>query len=306
MTQSEAPAASRWARLSFALGVVVACAQVAFGWGFAEDDFTVTAAVAWIAALAIAAQGRSRGDPPSRLLWRALGLLVTAAGLAAVALPPQYHPVHRLLPLVAGAALVLAAAGPRGWAAHRKELLLLALPILNPFPIPLRRLVEPAMTAATAWAALAVDRAAGIAATLDGDVLHMPNGTTLDVLPACSGLLGISRLFVLAALVIALFPTTVRQRLALFATAAAIGFVGNAARIGGLAVTVMHEDDGAFDYWHYGTGATLYTVASSAVAGLAWWLLLRKRTGAPEASPGRADPSDTRGAGPSASSASLR
>jgi exosortase/archaeosortase family protein len=86
-----------------------------------------------------------------------------------------------------------------------------------------------------------------------------------------------SRLCVLAALLIALFPTSTRQKVAIVACALGVGFIANAARIAILAVAVMQGQEARFGFWHVGLGTTLFSVASTAAAGLAWWLLLRQR-----------------------------
>jgi exosortase/archaeosortase family protein len=130
-----------------------------------------------------------------------------------------------------------------------------------------------------------IDRAAGYAMTADGNILRMPNDA-LNVVSGCSGLYGITLLFVLAALVAALFPTTARQRVALFASSVLIGFLVNAARIAVLAVAVMRGEDTMFEYWHQGLGSMFFTIASTAAACLAWWPMFRRwRPASPDRDP---------------------
>jgi len=159
---------------------------------------------------------------------------------------------------------------------HMRELLLLALPLVNPFPKPLRQPFEPIIVSWTIEWALAINRTLGHAMTREGDVLRTAAGRTLDVLVGCSGLVAISRLLVLAALVVALFPTTAWQKVGLLATSYVLGFVPNAARIAWLASDVTLSDDAKFDYWHEGPGATIFAIVSTAAAGLVWWLMLRR------------------------------
>jgi exosortase len=130
---------------------------------------------------------------------------------------------------------------------------------------------------------MALNRAIGHPVAAEGTVLRMPNDS-LDVVDGCSGLWSIARLIVLASLVVALFPTSARQRVGLFASAVLIGFGVNAVRIAVLASTVLQANDPGFFYWHQGGGATIFALASSAAAGLSWWLTLRHRR-APAAPP---------------------
>jgi exosortase/archaeosortase family protein len=122
---------------------------------------------------------------------------------------------------------------------------------------------------------MALNRAVGHGVQADGNVLHMPDDS-LQVVDGCSGLWAMARLWVLASLVVALFPTSARQRVLLFVSAVVVGFCVNAVRIAVLAAAVLRGDDGGFVYWHYGNGATIFALGSSAVAGLAWWPTLRR------------------------------
>jgi hypothetical protein len=40
----------------------------------------------------------------------------------------------------------------------------------------------------------------------------------------------------------------------------------------------MSADDARFDYWHVGQGASVFALASTALAGVVWWLTLRRRS----------------------------
>jgi exosortase len=146
---------------------------------------------------------------------------------------------------------------------------------MNPLPKRVRDTLAPSIQPLTTWCAMSIDRAAGYPITADGHVLRMPN-ESLNVVSGCSGLQAIARLWVLAALVVALFETSARQKIALFASAILIGFLVNAARIAVLAVAVLRGENTMFDYWHVGLGATLFTLASTTVACLAWWQIFRR------------------------------
>jgi exosortase len=168
-------------------------------------------------------------------------------------------------------------AGPgfRGAWRHRRELFLLALPLVDPLPKALRAPLEPTLVSWTTASALAINRMLEHPMTREGNVVRTASGT-MDVLGECSGMLAISRLLVLAALVVALFPTNAWQKVALFASTFVLGFVSNALRIALLAFDVMLGDDAKFHYWHEGLGSTIFAIASTAVAGLVWWIMLRR------------------------------
>jgi exosortase/archaeosortase family protein len=265
----------------------VATAQALAAWRFGRPDQAVTVMVAWGAAVTLASQihrdegasppprsGRDDHARPGLWAWRALGVL-GALGAFGIALRAHaYHPTFRVMPAVSGAFIALGAGGPRGLRRDGRAIALLALPMANPLPKVLRGALAP--TTWTAWSAMAIDRALGHDVTVSGTVLHMP-GATLEVLSECGGILSVSELFVLAILTITFFPTTVRQKIALFASAAVLGFAVNSFRIAVLANELVHGDVQGYEYWHIGGGSGLFSLGATAMAGAAWWWLLRAR-----------------------------
>jgi cyanoexosortase A len=264
-----APAArERWL---FWAAVVVATIQMALAVRLAgaTADYPMTVTAAWAGVLfrlwenspstRLKANGRSR----------AIGSFVVVVAL--FALVPTYRAVDRLVPLLAGLGLFLVASGPRGWLHRRAELMLLALPVINPIPGAILDAIGP--TRMTTWCAMMIDRALGHPVTADGSVLRMPGGI-LEVISGCSGATSISRLCVLAILIIALFPTSARQRVSLFASAFLVGFVANAARVALIAAAMSRGEEARYDFWHDGTGATIFSIVSTAVALGAWWVAL--------------------------------
>lgn len=276
-----AAAASGRARLLFAAVVVVAAAQAALGARIEyAEDYQFTLAIAWTGALVLVWQQRSRGIGSPGLALRGVGMVAAIGSVVVMVAVPGYRWFYRALPLVGGAGLALAAAGWRGWSIHLRPLLLLALPLVNPPTQILHRLFAWALMPLTTWCALALNLAVGNGMVADGHILRMPNDA-LDIVEGCCGMLAMTRLIVLAGWVIALFPTTGRQRVALVASALVIGFGVNAVRVAVLAASVFHGNHDGFTYWHVGAGATLFAVVASAVAGIAWWLMLRGRLPAP-------------------------
>jgi cyanoexosortase A len=238
------------------------------------DDYILTSAIAWFGALCLAWPHFSREGAPAHLGPRVVGSAIALGTVVVLAATGEYRTYYRFLPLIAGAGLAMAATRSRDWLQYRHSLLMLALPLINSPPKPLHRLLDPVLIPITTWYAGALNRAVGNPVASDGHLLRMPNDT-LDVVDGCSGLWAITRLCVLAALVLAFFPTTARQRVALFVSALLVGLCINTVRVAVLAAAVLHANERAFAYWHVGPGATLFALASSAAAGLAWWLLLR-------------------------------
>jgi exosortase/archaeosortase family protein len=259
-------------------GFFIACVSVAaFQVVFAErlsglyhEDYWATLGAAWFGVLLVVHDRSSGHSPAPPAAWRLVGVIALASGLVPLLAAPTYHTLYRALPLLAGSGLFLIADGPGGLRRHCTELALLALPWVNPLPRALRHVLAP--TSWTAWCAMQLARATGQTMTAEGSVLRSGEGT-LDVLPDCGGLNSISRLWVLGALVVALFPTRPWQKGAIFVSAIAIGFLTNAVRIEVLALATSRGAD-SFDYWHEGAGSTLFGIASAAIACPAWGLML--------------------------------
>jgi exosortase/archaeosortase family protein len=269
--KARAPAA---ARIVFIVATALAAIQIVRAWLLGLPDHAVTVSIAWTVALSLAwraAVERHTQAAFADRVARALGALGVLGALAAALFAHAYQMTDRVWPSIAGAALALAAWGPRGLARHRRELLVLALPLVNPMPCALRTALAP--THWTAWSAMILHRVAGHEATVAGNVLSMP-GATLEVMPYCGGIMSMSELWVLGAVVMALFPMTVWQRLSLLASATLLGFLVNAVRIAVLAGAIP-RGDAAYEYWHQGAGSELFSLGATALAGALWWWMLR-------------------------------
>jgi cyanoexosortase A len=267
------PASQIRERWLFWVAAVVGAAQTALGARLeaATSDYWPTVGAAWVGVLFVLWERRAATALRSALAWRLLGAAAVVVSLGVLARSPAYRAPDRVLPLLAGLGLFLAASGLGGWWRERTPLLLLGLPVMNPLPEAIRNAVAPTQVAT--WFAMMIGRAFGYPMTADGTILRVPGGT-LDVLNGCSGVVSVSRLFVLAVLVVALFPTNARQRVALFASAVLVGFLVNAARVAVLGVAVAGEEEARFAFWHDGLGATAFSTATTVLAGIVWWLAL--------------------------------
>jgi exosortase/archaeosortase family protein len=284
------------------VAVGVAVLHVALAWRLAAidggrslvGDYALTVSIGWVAALCLVWERRASTPATGNPVSRAIGSLLILVSVVGPIVRPEYGPVDRVLPLLAGGGLLLLAGGLPVVAWHRAGVVLLSLPLINPLPKAVQDLIAP--THFTAESAMVIVRAMGKPATLEGDTIVLPGGT-LDVLPGCSGLLGISRLWVLAVLAIALFspsppltptghtpPSSPKNSwvsslwsagLVVVLSATLVGFLMNAMRIALLAGTAARGDDAAFEYWHQGRGAEFFSLGSVVAAGIVWWWVLR-------------------------------
>jgi cyanoexosortase A len=274
-------APGRWL---MAAAIFVATCHLVLSGRLDADDYWVTLTAAWLAALYLAWQRRAEtlsilASARVAPVWAIAGGAPVVATIVALAAVPEYRAWDRILPLVAAGGLLIAGFGLRGLPAglrhYRREITVLALPMVNPPLNALRELVVSPLMTWTAWTATAIHHVIGTPASVDGTRITALNAT-VDVYPPCSGALGITRLWVLAALVIALFPTTLRQKVSLFFSAILVGFFLNAVRVAFLVSVAMRGDDDKFTWWHIGPGSNVFSIASTAAAGLLFWLTLRE------------------------------
>jgi exosortase/archaeosortase family protein len=271
--RDRAPSADPWV----ALAVGFAALQALIAWPMVADDYASIVVVAWLGAMLVEPGDARPAGAPVPIPWRAVGLATALVALGALAVDPVYHGYDRLVPVTTGCGLAVASSGLPGLRRHRRALLLLgSIPLLDPPLRAARALLDPVLADASSWGATHLDRAVGLPMTLaPRNLILMPSGA-LHVTPGCSGVLTITRLLVLVVLVIAVFPSTIGQKIALLATAVSTGFLVNVVRVAVMARSILHGSVAGFDYWHQGGGSVVLAVAATFVAGLAWWLILRE------------------------------
>jgi exosortase/archaeosortase family protein len=267
----ELPAVSR--RAWFVAAVSVALAQLAFAVRGCAATFYGPLALGWGAALLLA---HGRRDSPIQVGAHAWvpGALLAMAPFAWLA-RAGYGPLDRAAPLVCGLGLLLLAGGLRELPRRGRELLLLSLPLVSPFPQRLAHAVAPLRgTAALATLFL---RALGVPAVIDGQDIAF-SGTGIAVIEPCTGLDQLSQLLALSFVVLCFFRTTPAQKIAVPVAALACGFVANAARVAAIGVLVR-DHPAAVDLWDgRGTYAPLFSAAAAALTCLCWWPILNPRT----------------------------
>ena len=175
-----------------------------------------------------------------------------------------------VLPLLAGAGLVLLAEPPRRrWAAARVPLAIFAiLPLLR---LALALLSDRTLSLITAKLTAAALMLCGIPATLEGNVVQLPGGG-VAVADSCSGqptvvqLIGVGLIFAVA------FPMRYRwQSAVMLLVAPLLGLLVNALRITGLALLTASSlpwSDALFRFFHEDHGALIFS--GLAVVLFAW------------------------------------
>jgi exosortase/archaeosortase family protein len=252
--------------------VLVAAVHAALAFRTAALSYEIPVAIGWMGMLLVYAD-RARTARPSRASLFT-GWLIAAAALGFAAFwSADYQSPLRVTPLALGAGFLLLRHGFAFLRESSRELLLLALPIAVPPPIPIRPFLEP--QTATLHATAALLGLLGHPAAIAADVLSVQGGA-IRVISACSGINAMSQLAALALMIVCLFETTRLQKVAVFASAIAAGFIANCCRLA-LLTLVSQRDHAVFELWHGTTGELRFTALGLALASLAWWLLLRPR-----------------------------
>jgi len=263
--------------LVLALAVAAAALQLGFALQWNLADHAGALLIGWSAALCLLYVRFRGAEFTSGTIERFAGAALVLSACGSAILGRQaYRPVDRLLPLVAGLGIALMASGWRRLTSYGREGALLALPVLDPLPAVVVRLVLPLRpTAAVAEALL---HAVRFPVEREGTLLRVAD-TTVEVQDACSGLGSIAQLLALAVLTMCLFRTTTLQKALLVASAIVVGFAVNATRVAFL-VIVATRGAAAWDFWERpGPGSNLFPLVATAAAASCWWVILRARRG---------------------------
>jgi exosortase/archaeosortase family protein len=249
------------------LGLVHAALAVRTGC----SPYYVAAIIAWTGAI-LSYGDRAAPCEKASLASKIAGAALCSAGLLGAAYwSRDYYAALRFTALFAGGGFLIFRNGARSLRA--REVILLSLPLLTPVPQAIVAIFAPQKLTLLFTAALL--RIAGEQPQIAGDVLSIPDGA-IRVIDACCGFAGISQLIAVAVMIACLFETTRAQKIGIFASAFAAGFVANCSRLATLAI-LIRSDYAAFEWWHSSAGEHRFTFAALAVSGLAWWVMLRER-----------------------------
>jgi len=182
------------------------------------------------------------------------GLLLAGLLVGILRTRESWTSILALYPLWAGTALSLMAGGLPGPARYWRELLILFfLGIPHGF---LLGVVD--LSRITAQFSAFLLHYMGREVRLTGTEIALPGGA-VEVVKSCDGTGAMAYLACLAVVFLVLFPTTRRQRMIMVPLAMAIAFLTNGVRVALLAIIESSAGAHAFDYWHTGTGAMLWT-----------------------------------------------
>ena len=227
--------------------------------------------VCWVAVMV---SGRRReealGRPSHGLLANAFGLIFILA-LLGIAFGQQvaWTPLLAIYPIWAGVGVCLLTKGFCGLRHYWRELLILIfLGIPHGF---LLGMVD--LSSTTAQFAAFLLHYCGREVVLVGTEIALPGGA-VEVVKSCDGTGAMAYLACLAVVFLVLFPTSKWQRIVMVPLAMGIAFLTNGIRVALLAVIESSAGAHAFDYWHTGTGAMLWTGLPVLLFGLICFGLL--------------------------------
>lgn len=240
-----------------------------------EEAFFVAVVLGWASTLVL-----SLRDPVGtpRRLHAAVGALVLATACVLAVIGHLHDEpmrrIDRLLPLTAGFGIALLTTPARELRRHARKAVLLAIPIVTPFPYTLASAALPVPAVAASAAGLL--HVVGFPVRREGSLLHVPNAT-VEVIEDCCGLGLTSELLALAIVVMCVFPTTRVQKVLLAAASIAAGFAGTAIRLASHSVAASTGPD-RWDFWHRpGLGSHLFPIITVLLACGAWWLVIAWR-----------------------------
>ncbi len=190
------------------------------------------------------------------------GLLIGLVLLKSTTLG-TYDPFLRIVPLLLLVGLALLASGFRGLSQYWRELLLICFFV--PAPSTISRIFD-----ISPWSAIlgeTILHYSGFQVARDNVFIYIPNGG-VEVYYGCSGIESMIHLLGLSILLLALFPTSILQKIFLPGIAMAIAFFVNGFRIALLTLLSEPSQKTAFEYWHTGTGSLIFSMISVLFFGL--------------------------------------
>jgi cyanoexosortase A len=212
---------------------------------------------------------RPGGTDPGMVGLALGGLLLGALLIAVLRTTDSWTQLLALYPVWAGIGLSLMAGGFGGVARFWRELLILFfLGIPHGF---LLGMVD--LSSTTAQFAAFLLHYCGREVVLVGTEIALPGGA-VEVVKSCDGTGAMAYLACLAVVFLVLFPTSKWQRIVMVPLAMGIAFLTNGIRVALLAVIESSAGAHAFDYWHTGTGAMLWTGLPVLLFGLICFGLL--------------------------------
>ena len=215
----------------------------------------------WVAVCFLIWKKRTNLNLETDVISSFLGALIIGTVLIESTFPINKFPY--ISPFISAIGLSLIASGFRGLKQYWRELLLLFFPSVA--YVTLTFLID--ISVLTAKFATFVLWYLGFEASRQGVNINF-NTVGVEVNQSCSGLESILHLWVLAILFLVVFPTDGRKKILLPVVASLLGFVVNGVRVALMAILVVSSNQKAFEYWHTGDGAIIFSMISVLLFGL--------------------------------------
>ena len=225
----------------------------------------------WGAVLSLVWEKRHTLRLESDIFSSLLGLLLIAFVLLRSFFMTSYDAVFDFSPLIAGLGLAMLASGVKGLQQYWLELIIV-LALHAPVELLLERIDISLFTAKFATFILSH---LGFEVSRQGVNVILPTGT-VEVYPGCSGLESILRLLRLSVLFLVMFPTELAKKILVPVVAVLVAFVVNGVRVALMAILGAYSSDEAFEYWHEGSGAQIFSLISTLVFGFLCYLVSKK------------------------------
>ena len=178
----------------------------------------------------------------------------------------------RIFPLLSLIGWGLVASGLKEWRHYNKELFLLLF-----LAIPWEFVYVFDISQLTAQFSNFLLWILGFEVTRQSVWIVMPTGS-VEVYNGCSGVRTIVQLLGLTWILLALVPTTWKQKILLPIASILLGFTINGMRIALMAVLVALSNLEGFAYWHTGNGSLVFSAISVLIfASMCWFVLYRRK-----------------------------
>lgn len=216
----------------------------------------------WTAVLFLLWKKRDHLKVDSDTFSNVLGAFTIVFVLCKSILIPD-NPLLQITPFLSAVGLGLIASGFKGIKQYSQELILLFV-LGIPFEAVISNMID--LAHLTAQFVTTILWYLGFEVSQQGVNIIFPTGA-IEVSPYCSGLKVVVRMLRLAILFVVIFPSNWLKNILVPVVAVSIGFIGNAVRVGVLAIIVVDSNHKLFEYFH-GPGGHIFTTISVLVFGL--------------------------------------
>lgn len=257
---------SKFFLLGIAAGLIAI--HLTITWKRGYTDLWGMSLLFWVAVCLLIWKKRDKLNLETDVISSFLGALIIGSVLIESTFSINKFPY--ISPFISAIGLSLIASGFRGLKQYWHELLVLFFPSVA--YITLLFLID--ISVLTAKFATFVLWYLGFEASRQGVNINF-NTVGVEVNQSCSGLESILHLWVLSILFLVVFPTDNRKKILLPVVASLLGFVVNGVRVALMAILVVSSNQKAFEYWHTGDGAIIFSMISVLLFGLFCLFVLR-------------------------------